>query len=157
ESAVRRVEEILCHEMEQVLGDVPAAVESALSTRWDKRAKLLVRNGKVYPWAAEEDKRDEVRRTNSLKEPRPSSEVENGKAPTPPPEETPTPVVRAESPASGPLKWHGGKSYLAGRIVKMMPQHTQYVEPFAGGLAVLLAKEPEGVSEVVNDLHRDLT
>jgi DNA adenine methylase len=51
-----------------------------------------------------------------------------------------------------PLKWHGGKHYLAGRIVDLMPAHTHYVEPYAGGLAVLLAKDPEGVSEVVNDL-----
>lgn len=53
---------------------------------------------------------------------------------------------------NGPLKWHGGKHYLAPRIVEMMPPHTHYVEPFAGGLAVLLAKNPEGVSEVVNDI-----
>lgn len=38
-----------------------------------------------------------------------------------------------------------------------MPPHTHYVEPYAGGLAVLLAKNPEGVSEVVNDLHGELT
>jgi DNA adenine methylase len=56
-----------------------------------------------------------------------------------------------------PLKWHGGKHYLARRIVSLMPPHIHYVEPFAGGLAVLLAKDPEGKSEVVNDLHRDLT
>ena len=56
-----------------------------------------------------------------------------------------------------PLKWHGGKSYLASKIVSMMPPHVHYVEPFAGGLSVLLAKNPEGVSEVVNDLSADLT
>jgi DNA adenine methylase len=56
-----------------------------------------------------------------------------------------------------PLKWHGGKHYLAGKIVDLVPPHTHYVEPFAGGLAVLLAKPAEGVSEVVNDLDGRLT
>lgn len=58
---------------------------------------------------------------------------------------------------AGPLKWHGGKAYLASRIVAMMPPHLHYVEPFAGGLSVLLAKDPEGVSEVANDIHGELS
>jgi len=62
-----------------------------------------------------------------------------------------------------PLKWHGGKYYLASRIVSLMPPHLHYVEPFFGGGAVLLARNPEdsalwlfphkGVSEVVNDIN----
>jgi DNA adenine methylase len=56
-----------------------------------------------------------------------------------------------------PLKWHGGKHYLASQIVALMPPHTHYVEPYAGGLTVLLAKPCEGISEVVNDLDQDLT
>ena len=55
-----------------------------------------------------------------------------------------------------PLKWHGGKRYLAGRIVGLFPPHIHYVEPFAGGMAVLLSRNPEGVSEVANDINRDL-
>jgi DNA adenine methylase len=57
---------------------------------------------------------------------------------------------------SPPLKWHGGKHYLAPRIIALMPPHRHYVEPFAGGLAVLLAKDPAGVSELVNDLNSRL-
>ena len=56
-----------------------------------------------------------------------------------------------------PLKWHGGKQYLARRLVKLLPPHVHYVEPFAGGLAVLFEKPFDGVSEVVNDLNGDLT
>lgn len=50
-----------------------------------------------------------------------------------------------------PLKIHGGKHYLAERIIALMPPHLHYVEPFAGGLAVLLAKPYDCISEVVND------
>lgn len=58
-----------------------------------------------------------------------------------------------------PLKWHccGGKHYLASKIIALMPPHTHYVEPYAGGLSVLLAKNPEGVSEVANDLNQHLS
>lgn len=58
---------------------------------------------------------------------------------------------------SPPLKRHGGKHDLARRIIAIMPPHTHYVEPYFGGGAVLLAKEPEGFSEVVNDLDGELT
>jgi len=55
-----------------------------------------------------------------------------------------------------PLKWHGGKTYLADRLIALFPPHIHYVEPFFGGGAVLLAKNPVGASEVVNDLNGDL-
>ncbi len=75
---------------------------------------------------------------------------------------------------SPPLKWHGGKHYLAKRIVALFPPHLHYIEPYAGGLSVLLARDPSrdwlndwgyalaypdrlpsslrGCSEVVNDI-----
>ena len=70
-----------------------------------------------------------------------------------------------------PLKWHGGKKDLASWIISLMPARCKnpnkpadddpgwlhYVEPYAGGLAVLLANDPEGISEVVNDLNGELT
>lgn len=56
-----------------------------------------------------------------------------------------------------PIKWHGGKHYLAPKIIALMPEHTRYLEAFAGGLSVLLQKPCEGVAEWVNDLNGSLT
>ena len=53
------------------------------------------------------------------------------------------------------VPWYGSKRTLAPRIIKQFGPHTTYVEPFAGSLAVLLAKEPAR-HEVVSDLHADL-
>ena len=61
------------------------------------------------------------------------------------------------SQLNAPLKWHGGKSYLAEWIIDCMPPHTHFIETHAGGLAILLRKDPEGISEVVNDLDGELT
>ena len=72
-----------------------------------------------------------------------------------------------------PLKWHGGKVYLADRIIERMPPHLHYVEPYFGSGQVLFARDPkdrrlwwtqrtsdgripDGVSEVVNDRHSNL-
>lgn len=54
-----------------------------------------------------------------------------------------------------PFPYFGGKQTLAGRIVERLPPHRHYVEPFAGSLAVLLAK-PRSEMETVNDLDGDL-
>ena len=48
----------------------------------------------------------------------------------------------------------GGSSQYAKRIVKMIPAHTKYVEPFACGAAVLHAKEPSQI-EVLADFDSD--
>jgi DNA adenine methylase len=40
-------------------------------------------------------------------------------------------------------------------ILPLIPKHECYVEPFAGGLAVFLAK-PRSQNEVINDVHTDL-
>ena len=69
-----------------------------------------------------------------------------------------------------PIKYWGGKGYIAPKIIGLMPRHLHYVEPYAGGLAVLLEKDPfdqslfwgeqgyeQGVSEVANDIYGELT
>jgi DNA adenine methylase len=52
-----------------------------------------------------------------------------------------------------PFAYFGSKGTLADRIVATFPAHQHYVEPYAGGLAVLLAK-PRAAHETVNDLDQ---
>jgi DNA adenine methylase len=56
-----------------------------------------------------------------------------------------------------PIKYPGGKSYLAKRIIDLMPPHIHYCEPYFGGGSVLLNRDPGGISEVVNDIDGELT
>jgi DNA adenine methylase len=55
----------------------------------------------------------------------------------------------------GPLPYVGGKNRLATKIISLLPEHTTYVEPFAGGAQVLFHKPPSEV-EVLNDLDFDV-
>jgi DNA adenine methylase len=48
-----------------------------------------------------------------------------------------------------PLSYYGGKQTLAGAILKLIPKHRLYGEPFLGGAAVFFAKEPSKV-EIIN-------
>lgn len=54
-----------------------------------------------------------------------------------------------------PFAYYGGKTTLAGVIAAHLPSHRHYVEPFAGSLAVLLAKAPTPF-ETVNDIDGKL-
>lgn len=54
-----------------------------------------------------------------------------------------------------PFPYAGAKGTIADRIVALLPDHVHYVEPYAGSLAVLLAK-PRVRMETVNDLDERL-
>lgn len=55
-----------------------------------------------------------------------------------------------------PVKWYGGKRYLAAKIIKQFPAHRVYLEPFGGGASVLLNKPPCKV-ETYNDLDQRIS
>lgn len=54
-----------------------------------------------------------------------------------------------------PFPYFGAKGTIAERIVSLLPAHEHYVEPFAGSMAVLLAK-PLAKMETANDLDGNL-
>lgn len=53
------------------------------------------------------------------------------------------------------IPWIGGKRRLADRLIPQFPQHTCYVEVFAGGAALYFMRQPAEV-EVINDINGDL-
>ncbi len=54
-----------------------------------------------------------------------------------------------------PICWPGGKRLLVKELLKRIPPHRIYVEPFAGGAKLFFAKEPAEIN-ILNDLNRNL-
>ncbi len=61
----------------------------------------------------------------------------------------------AAAPFRPPLRYMGGKWRLAPWIIRHMPPHRTYVEPFGGAAGVLLRK-PRAYAEVYNDLDGEV-
>ena len=57
---------------------------------------------------------------------------------------------------NSPFAWPGGKRCLLKEILPRIPQHSIYVEVFAGSAKLLFAKPPSPV-EVINDLNGDVS
>lgn len=53
------------------------------------------------------------------------------------------------------IPWIGGKRRLAKHLLPQFPEHSCYVEPFAGAAALFFMKSPTKV-EVINDINNDL-
>ncbi len=53
------------------------------------------------------------------------------------------------------LRYPGSKQRIAPWIIDQMPKHHSYLEPYAGGIAILLNKEPSRI-ETINDLDHDV-
>ncbi|QWF72330.1 DNA adenine methylase [Methylomonas paludis] len=53
------------------------------------------------------------------------------------------------------IPWQGGKRRLAKHILPLLVDHECYVEPFAGGAAILFMKQQSDV-EVLNDINGEL-
>ena len=57
--------------------------------------------------------------------------------------------------SNSPFRYPGGKFYARPLILKLIPYHAYYCEPFAGGASIFFAK-PEADYSLLNDLDADV-
>lgn len=54
-----------------------------------------------------------------------------------------------------PIPYYGGQQKMLKDILPLIPPHNLYNEPFAGGAALLFAKQPAKIN-IINDLNGEL-
>ena len=54
------------------------------------------------------------------------------------------------------IPWMGGKRRLAKHLLPLFPEHSCYVELFAGGAALFFMRSERSAAEVLNDINGDL-
>mgnify|MGYP002752158936 CR=1 FL=1 len=54
------------------------------------------------------------------------------------------------------IPWMGGKRRLAKHLLPLFPEHTCYVELFAGGAALFFMRPERATAEVLNDINGEL-
>ncbi len=55
-----------------------------------------------------------------------------------------------------PIPWMGGKRRLAKTLLPLFPEHTTYVEAFAGGASLFFMRDTPAKVEVLNDMDNEL-
>ena len=65
-----------------------------------------------------------------------------------------TPLARSGK-SNSPFRYPGGKFYARQLILDLIPEHTAYYEPFAGGASIFFAK-PSADRSLLNDLDQDV-
>jgi DNA adenine methylase len=65
-------------------------------------------------------------------------------------------IAQSETVTQPIIPWPGGKRRLASKLLPLFPNHETYVEAFAGGGALLFARDEPAKTEVLNDLNGDL-
>ena len=65
-----------------------------------------------------------------------------------------TRIMEGVKPAFGSP---GGKFFVAGKLIKLFPEHKKYVEAFIGGGSILFRKNKiEGIPEFINDRDEEI-
>ena len=57
---------------------------------------------------------------------------------------------------NSPFRYPGGKFYARQMILDVIPAHSDYCEPFAGGASIFFAKEKSAGISILNDLDSDV-